>query len=59
MTNVIKIFSIIVLLTFMVGCSPEVGSKEWCEKMDKTPKSEWSAKDAKEYAKNCVFRKSE
>jgi hypothetical protein len=59
MMNVIKIFGIFVALSFMAGCSPEVGSKEWCEEMDKKPKSEWSANDAKEYAKNCIVRKSE
>ena len=57
MINMIKIISIFIMLSFIFGCAPEVGSKRWCEKMDKTPKSEWSMSDAKEYAKNCVFRK--
>lgn len=41
---------------FLAGCSPEVGSKAWCDAMDKKPKGEWSANDAGEYAKSCVFR---
>jgi hypothetical protein len=59
MMNAIKIFGIFVVLSFMAGCSPEVGSKEWCEEMDKKPKSEWTANEAKEYATNCIIRKSE
>jgi hypothetical protein len=40
-----------------VACAPEVGSEEWCEAMDEKEKGDWSANEAKEYAKNCVFRK--
>lgn len=40
----------------MAGCSPEVGSEAWCENMDETPTGEWSANDAGDYAKHCVFR---
>lgn len=59
MKKVVKIFGICAALSFMVGCSPEVGSKEWCEEMDKKPKGEWTADEAKEYAANCIVRKSE
>jgi hypothetical protein len=38
------------------GCEPEVGSDAWCEKMVDTPKGDWSTNDAKEFAKNCVFK---
>lgn len=37
------------------ACSPEVGSKEWCADMKEKPKGDWSANEATEYAKNCVF----
>jgi hypothetical protein len=38
------------------GCSPEVGSKAWCEAMDKKPKGDWTANEAADYAQHCVFR---
>ena len=38
------------------GCSPEVGSDAWCEKMKETPKGDWSANDASTYAKNCILK---
>lgn len=43
------------LLTLVTACAPEVGSKEWCEKMDQKPKGEWTANEASEYTKSCIF----
>ncbi|MDP6109155.1 MAG: DUF3012 domain-containing protein [Rhodospirillales bacterium] len=37
------------------SCSPEVGSKEWCEDLKEKPKGDWCANVATEFAKNCVF----
>ena len=51
---VVAVLSIALLL---VACAPEVGSEEWCEDMDEKEKGDWSTNEAKEYAKNCVFRK--
>ena len=36
---------------------PAVGSERWCDKMADTPKSDWSANDAADYARHCVFRR--
>ena len=36
------------------GCE-QVGSDAWCEKLDGTPKTEWSFEDAGNYAKHCVL----
>ena len=33
------------------GCGPEVGSPEWCQKLLETPKGDWTANEAKDYAK--------
>ncbi len=40
----------------LAGCSPEVGSEAWCEKLDATHKADWSARDASAYAKHCLFK---
>jgi hypothetical protein len=37
------------------ACSPEVGSKEWCEDMKGKDKGSWTANEAKDFAKHCVF----
>lgn len=59
MKTVFLLFTIVLFSFLLSGCSPEVGSVEWCEKMDETPKGEWSMNDVAEYAENCVFRKAE
>ncbi len=38
------------------ACSPEVGSEAWCEKMKEKDKGQWSADDAADFAKHCIFR---
>ena len=59
MRVLIHLISFSLLVFFLAGCSPEVGSAKWCEKMDKTDKGEWTMNSAKVYAENCVFRKKE
>ena len=39
----------------LAACAPEVGTEKWCDSMDDTPKGDWSANDAKAYAKHCVM----
>ncbi|MET0013434.1 MAG: DUF3012 domain-containing protein [Sedimenticola sp.] len=38
------------------GCAPEVGSEKWCTQMKEKPKGEWSANEAGDFAKHCVFK---
>lgn len=45
----------LVAVASLSACSPEVGSKEWCEAMKEKPKGDWSANEATEFAKSCVF----
>jgi len=52
----IILIAALVSIAFLAGCKPEVGSKAWCEAMDEKPKGDWTANEAGEYAKNCVFR---
>ena len=43
-------------LVFLTACSPEVGSEAWCKDMEAKPKGDWTANEAADYAKNCVFK---
>jgi hypothetical protein len=52
----LKAPALLLSLFLLGGCSPEVGSKAWCEGMDKKDKGDWTASEAGEYAKSCVFR---
>jgi hypothetical protein len=40
---------------FTIACSLQVGSEAWCEKLAETPKGDWSANEAADYAKHCLF----
>lgn len=39
----------------LTACGPEVGSQAWCKKMEEKPKGDWTANEAADYAKHCVF----
>ncbi|MDJ0779028.1 MAG: DUF3012 domain-containing protein [Gammaproteobacteria bacterium] len=43
------------LLIQLVACSAEVGSERWCENLKQKPKGEWTANEAKDFAKHCLF----
>ena len=43
------------LIWALGACSPEVGSKAWCEDMQEKPKGEWTANEAGDYAKHCLL----
>lgn len=47
---------VLVFTAFLVAsCSPEVGSKEWCEQMTKKPKDGWSMEEVRNFTKHCLF----
>lgn len=42
-----------VLLT--TACAPEVGSEDWCKQLKDKPKGDWTATEAKDFTKHCIF----
>jgi hypothetical protein len=46
----------ILALVGMTACAPEVGTEAWCKQMDKKAKGDWSANEAGDYAKHCIFK---
>ncbi len=54
-----KFLSIALAGLFMAGlsgCAPEVGSDKWCKQMSEKDSGDWSANEAADYAKHCVFK---
>ena len=45
-----------VAMTASLGCAPEVGSDAWCDDMSEKAKGDWTANEAKDYAKHCILR---
>lgn len=56
LTKTIFLIILSLLLAMSFGCSPEVGSEEWCDDLKKKPKRDWSANDAADYTKHCIFK---
>ncbi len=40
---------------FVAACSPEVGSKEWCDNMKEMPADQWTGEAASDFTKYCAF----
>jgi hypothetical protein len=38
------------------ACSPEVGSREWCDALRKKPQMNWTAEELKNFTKYCIGR---
>ena len=59
MRSLIKGFLMITVMGSLVsigGCAPEVGSEAWCEGLKEKPKGEWTANEAGNFTKHCVFK---
>jgi len=46
----------LMLASLLAACEPEVGSDKWCEKMVEKPKGDWTANEAGEFARSCIFK---
>jgi hypothetical protein len=44
------------MLAMVAGCSPEVGSDDWCQVMKEKPKGDWTTNEAADYAKHCIIK---
>jgi hypothetical protein len=46
---------LLVGMTWLAACAPEVGSERWCEQMREKPRGDWTANEALEFARSCVL----
>lgn len=51
-----KLYFLCVLLGLLAACSAEVGSEDWCKDLEQKPKGDWTANEAGDYAKHCLFK---
>lgn len=51
----IQILIISFSLTLLSACAPEVGSEKWCTQMKEKPKGDWTANEAADFTKHCIF----
>ncbi|WP_305909281.1 DUF3012 domain-containing protein [Methylomarinum sp. Ch1-1] len=54
--NLSKLMLLPTLLALLTACAPEVGSEAWCQNMKEKPKADWTANEAADFAKHCLFK---
>ena len=50
-----KTIAVIVATLFLSACSAEVGSETWCNDLKEKSKADWTAREAKDFTKHCIF----
>lgn len=50
-----KIISVLSVMFLLAACSPKIGSEEWCADLKQKPKGDWTATEAKDFTKHCIF----
>ena len=50
-----KLIGLFVFSVLLTGCSPEIGTKEWCSDMKEKSAGDWTATETKDYAQHCLF----
>jgi len=53
--TIVTIATTAVLTLGLAACSPEVGSDKWCAAMKEKPKGDWTANEAGDFTKHCIF----
>jgi len=50
-----KLLGLSLIAMFILGCTAEVGSDQWCAEYKEKPKGDWTANEAKDFAQHCIF----
>ena len=50
-----KILAVLATVFLLGACDPEVGSDAWCQDMKEKNKGDWTATEAKDFAKHCIL----
>lgn len=55
MCKSIQVLMLTLSLSALSACAPEVGSEKWCAQMKEKPKGDWTANEAADFTKHCLF----
>ena len=50
-----KIITVCLAAFLITACAPKVGSEDWCADMKEKDKGDWTATEAKDFTKHCLF----
>ncbi len=56
MRVITSLSGLLVVMFVMTACTPKPGTPQWCDYMDQKAKGDWSANEATDYAKHCIFK---
>ncbi len=56
LSKLVAASSALLLTLSLTACAPEVGSDAWCKQMKEKESGDWTANEAADYAKHCVFK---
>ncbi|GAL17806.1 hypothetical protein JCM19235_6359 [Vibrio maritimus] len=56
MNSTLKTLALAALAMLALSACTEVGSEAWCQDMQEKPKGDWTANEASDYAKHCIFK---
>lgn len=51
-----KLMVVLLFGFFASACSPEIGSVEWCDALKEKDKADWTAREAADFTKHCLFK---
>ncbi len=54
-----KLSLVVMSIVLLSACAPEIGSEDWCAQLKEKPKGDWTATEAKDYTKHCLFKSDE
>jgi len=40
----------------LAGCTPKVGSEDWCANLREKRTDDWTLKETQDYATNCIIK---
>ena len=55
-SHLARLVGLAAVAAVIAGCSPAVGSEEWCNDLKQKSQGEWSVNEAADFAKNCLLR---
>lgn len=58
-SHALNLLALGLMTLLLTACSPEVGSDKWCHQMESKAKGDWTANEAADYAKHCLFKTDE
>ena len=50
------LLSSMAFVAMLAACSPEFGTKAWCENLAEKTRSDWTASEATDFTKYCLLK---